>query len=46
MFDDAGALVTDVAKLATIAASYNIYPCSDNGGPIVGDTFTPTKVEK
>lgn len=34
MYDEAGALMTDVAKLGTSAANYTVYPIGPDGTPI------------
>lgn len=35
MFDEAGALTTDLAKLGTSGASYNVYAIDSDGNPII-----------
>lgn len=45
MFDEAGALTTDLAKLGTSGASYNVYAMDADGNPIITapvESHTPT----
>lgn len=45
MFDEAGALTTDLAKLGTSGASYNVYAMDADGNPIITapvENITPT----
>lgn len=45
MFDEAGALTTDLAKLGTSGASYNVYGMDADGNPIITapvENHTPT----
>lgn len=45
MFDEAGALTTDLAKLGTSGASYNVYAMDADGNPIITapvENHTPT----
>lgn len=38
VYDEAGALTTDLAKLGTSGASYNVYAMDTNGNPIITTT--------
>ena len=45
MLDEAGALTTDLAKLGTSGASYNVYAMDTDGNPIITapvESYTPT----
>lgn len=37
-YAEAGALNTDLAKLRPSGAIFNVYPCDQNGNPIIGET--------
>lgn len=39
IFDEAGALTTDLAKLGTSGASYNVYSIDADGNPIITETI-------